>query len=493
MLKYIKVILFSCILINTTLLFSHSHDHSVEKNLKNEEWQIEKLASILETFKMEEIDPIWPNFDLIELPTTVHFKNGHIYSFGLPLTSKWEKTTVNEMDAHFCDHDHWGLTKVMMHPSFDIDGEKSFIFQMNSEMSDLNLPLITFVHERFHLHQFKHFTRHEEKFARYSNEWDEENQILIGVENYLLTQFLEQPEQSIEKKELLKDFIAVNAMRQPLLTTPSIAWEDLQQRMEGLADYASLKTFQTYPLLGEIIVEQAILMMRENKTSSHYSVVNDAIKGRHYFIGSVLGFALDYYKADWKLQAEKGVPLRVLLTRAVNITDSEMHERQIRLKASPEYKKISSEIRDQLNKEKQEIELVKQNYENIEGIVLNVSRPMQPISGGGINHKNIQIGEGRTVSIQDTSFSSSRDNKWKLRLKNIPIVFEDGSGGRSFKVEKDFIVHVDGNPMKLHELKAGSKLYQFKTISLQDKACEFTSELPGVLQIIDDELTILFN
>lgn len=462
-------------------------------SFQNEEEKapIEILASTFEVFETKDINPVWPKFELKSLPTIIHFENGHIYSFGLPQNDKWETITVKGQKFQFSDKDPWGVTKVMMHPGFMVEGKKSFIFKMNAGMKDLTLPILTFVHERFHLHQFSYFNRDGEKSGGYSKEWDEQNQVFIGLENWLLEQFLIEKENP-SRLELIKDFIAVNSARQKLLDPSSVTWEDLQQRMEGLADYVCLKTFATFPLLKDFNAETIMLKMRQNKTSVHYSVVNDAIKGRHYFVGAALGFALDFCKADWKLKTEQGAPLREILAQSLALTSVEMETRVEKIKNSLVYSRISESIKEKLSQEKGEIDGIIARYNILDGIQVRVGRPQQPFSGGGRNHKSVQMGNGKTVSIRDISFSSSRDNKWKLKFKDIPLVFEDNHGGRIFKMDGQTSIQIDDEKFSLKDLMKESKSLSFSSIKWEGTQCELHAELPGTLECSEDQVLIHF-
>jgi hypothetical protein len=458
---------------------------STEESLENEEHQVNILASLLHEFKTPS-NEIWPGFDLHASPSIVHFKNGHLYAFGLPFTNQWQIKQINKHAIHFSEQDAWGATQVMMHPAFVINGRTSFVFQLQHQ----DLSLKTFVHERFHLHQFEHFTRYEEQFAHYSSQWDEENQILIGIENWLLTQFLSDSSQ--RRVEYLKDFVAINAERLRNLSDPCIAWEDLQQRMEGLADYVSAKTFFAFPLLKEFIVEKTLLDMRHYKINKSYSVINDAIRTRHYFVGATIGHALDILDdKNWKVNIEKGMPLIVALDNALSLSDEEIQERQDRLKQLPIYNQISQSMRAQLNQEKDAITKISQNFEACEGLVIHMMRPNKGISGGGKNQTSMQLGHGKSISLIDSSFASSYDQKWQMRLKEIPFVMENGRGGQTFKLQRELVIEVDGVKIALQELQGPELL--FSSLAWASEHCDLKADMPGCLNVINDEIYIHFH
>lgn len=457
-----------------------------------EDKQINTLASVLESYQTNKKASIWPEFDLNDIPSMVHFKNGHIYSFNLATSNEWEKVSIGTREIPFTDKDQWGITSLMMHPSYPIDGEDTFVFSLdtNPNQSALNLPLVTFVHERFHLHQFEHFDRTDERSAMYANEWDEENQILIGLENWLLIQFLS--ENSIEnKKERLKDFLAINHKRVSLLKESSIKWEDLQQRMEGLADYVSLKTFDIFPLLDFFHVENALLEMRAKKTGGDVSLVSDAIKSRHYFVGSTLGFALDLCGADWKERTQNGESLKSLLAEALPQTSQEMQNRIDLLISSQQFEGISRTIQSQLANEKNQLASLLNAFDESKGISVFLGRPMLPISGGGKNRKNCHLGNGFSLAVEDSSFSSTEDQQWRLRFNEVPYVVENPAGGRAFKIDDTTNLVIDDKATSLKNLIVEN--VTFKKLSIQDSHCEFSTELPGSIHVYEESIYIEFE
>lgn len=462
---------------------------------KTEQEQVAALAITLDAFKKPgAANTVWPNFRLDDSPAIVHFKNDHLYGFYLPQSFHWADQMVGEKPVKFLDHDAWGVSKIMMHPSFAIEGHKAFIFCLasNVDAQGLNLPLLTFVHERFHLHQFAHFNRAAEKYAKYSDEWNPENQELIAFEDWVLTQFLTEENASDEiRKEWLKDFLAVNVHRNKLLSSQSLAWEDLQQRMEGLADYSAVKAFETFNMLDTYSFESALLEMKNRKNGPEASLVDEAVKSRHYFVGAVLGLALDVCQADWKMQAEKGTPLRDLLAKALPLSEQALQQRFENISRTEEFKEISVAVRERLAKEKGQIDSHLQAYESAEGTAVHLGRPMQPISGGGRNLKTCHVHD-LNLSLQDTSYSSSQDQQWRIRFNDVPFIFEDPQGGKTFKVTEETVMKIDDQEIAMNDLT--EQRIPFKTLSWKEQHSEFATELAGsVSKTREGKIEIQFN
>lgn len=476
MLKYVLSLL---------LIVLHYYSFSIEKQ---EMKQIELLSSTVAFYEGLEAEKVWPGFRLDEKPAIVHLKSGNLYSFYLSPSPFWTK--LQNQRVALASGDHWGITKLMMHPSYPVEGQKTFIFAWGNEEENLpyNLSLLTFVHERFHLYQFDHFNRLE-KGARYQDEWNEDNQILIGIENVLLEEFVKEKNFSV-REELLKDFIAIQAIRTRKIHSSSLLWEDLQQMMEGLADYVSVKTFDVCPILESFSVEKMVLHMRKKKQGQEFSVVNDALKGRHYFVGSVLGFALDLYGCDWKKYVEKGIPLRVLLERELSLSESEIKERYTRIKNLPSYEEIAWKMRSHLTREKKHLKNLMLSYKNTKGLSVHIQRPLGPMSGGGKKEKSYYLENQSIFSMGETSFSSSHDQLWKLKFISMPFVIEDRKGGRTFKVET-CTIKLDGKQIVLEKLERGE--VSFKTLSLHNDHCEFSTGQPGTLYLNEEVLEVHFD
>ena len=68
-----------------------------------EEHAIETLALTFQAFEEKGGDAVWPRFKLSGLPTVFHFKNGHVYAFGLkgalPL---WENRLIRQYPILYC-------------------------------------------------------------------------------------------------------------------------------------------------------------------------------------------------------------------------------------------------------------------------------------------------------------------------------------------------------------------------------------------------------
>lgn len=460
-----------------------------------EQRSIETLALTFQSFEEKGADPIWPGFDLASSPAVFHFNNGHVYAFGLkgPLPL-WEKRLMNRCPVWYCPSHPASL--VPLDPTFRIENQEAFVFCLDHGNDASDLPLLTFVHERFHLHQFQYFQKGSAGRPLPSDYQTVDQLAWMELENRLLSHFLKTDDRKV-KMEGLKDFIAVNQTRRMTMHPASVRWEDHQQMMEGLADYVSVKTFQTFSLIPSFKAEEALLEMRDKKTAGNRSLLLDGIKGRHYFIGAVLALALDDCGTkDWKKRIEAGtVSLLQLLEISMGSDENGRRERVARVKEQLDWAAIQQRIAKHIEKEKKEREQMISSFAKQEGVVINIGIPSGHMSAGGRHAKSCQLDQGRKVYVEDTSTAASEDQSWMLRFKGIPLVIEGLKGERQFKMAPDVILQVDGNLMVLKTVleKASDKELPFSCIEFQTPFCELSSTRPGKLIGQGNSLSLEFD
>lgn len=486
-----KILLLSlCFFITSFQVFSSQTEINQGENKK-----IEVLAATFDVFQNpENISKIWPYFELNDVPTVVHFNNEHVYAFHLNShSSDWQPIQKNHQQILFSDKDQWDLSKTMMHPAFPIEGKEAFAFGFSNNPDDIEISMITFVHERFHLHQFKHFNREAEQYANYQDQWNEENLTLMQIEEQLLTKFLTYRDNAKQRAEWLKDFVAVNTSRVGTLQASSVAWEDLQQRMEGLADYASFKTYSSFSLIPGFSAEDKMVKIRQSNLKAPFSLFQDAVKGRHYFMGSALGFALDFNNVkNWKERAEKGESLNKMLAQAFSLSDQDIKARVAKIQQSAAYHQIKEQVHQKVQNEVQEIDRVIAAYDSLDGIPVSVFNPYRSISGGGKNKKKIALLEGGLVAMGNTSHSSSEDQQWEISFDRMPYLIQEQGNLNSFKVENTLAVQYDDRTISIQEIYDNHLRLPFKAIFWKGEHSELRSDIPGEIYVKDGKVYIEF-
>lgn len=480
MLKYIIILL---ILISPCRIFA-----SEETEL--EERYIETIALTFHGFAKEGSDAIWPRFHLTDRPAVFHFQNGHVYGFGLTSFSPvWEKRYIHQSFVLFSSE--YQTTLPPLQPHFPFEGQRAFVMSLDQGARSPYLPLLTFVHERFHLFQFRAFPKEKVVEAEIADYQNVDLLSLIELEHRLLTSFLK-TEEKAGKLEYLKDFLAINQMRRQQLHPHTILWEDHQQKMEGLADYVSVKTFQVFPYIPNFKAEEFLLKMRGHKNGD---IVNtqDAWKGRHYFVGAALAWALDLCDVqNWKLRIEKeNISLQALLESVLTMTEEERNERILRVQERLQLEEIRGQIELVMEKEKKEKEEVLQEFEGLDGIVIHMGTPSGRMSSGGRHEKSCQVDRKKAL-MADTSVAATQDQLWTLRFYGIPLIFEEPNGDRMFKLHPRTRLQINGQEMSLHAILQGDQReLAFSSLSLKHEHCELESKRPGKLSV--EEGMILFQ
>lgn len=460
-----------------------------------EQRSIETLALTFQSFEEKGGDPIWPGFKPAGTPAVFHFNNGHVYAFGLkgPLPL-WEKRFMNHYPFWYCPSHPASL--VPLDPTFRIENQQAFVFCLDHGQEVSDMPLLTFVHERFHLHQFQYFQKGSAGRPMPSDYQTVDQLAWMELENRLLSHYLKTDDRKV-KMQCLKDFIAVNKTRRLTMHAASVRWEDHQQMMEGLADYVSVKAFQTFSLIPSFKAEETLLEMREKKTAGNPSLLEDGIKGRHYFVGATLALALDDCgMKDWKKRMEAGsASLQQLLEISIGSDENGRRERAARVKQLFNWAAIRQNIALLLDQEQKEREQMASAFAKQEGVVINIGIPSGHMSAGGRHAKSCALGHGRKILVEDMSTASSEDQSWMLSFKKIPFVIEGQKGDRQFKMKPEAILQVDGNPMTLKTVlqKASEKELSFSCIAFQTPFCELSSTRPGKITGQGNSLSLVFD
>ncbi len=454
------------------------------------------LVKTIDFLHSEKGKEAWPGYDLSTSPLVISFENGHLYAFNLKSdNAAWQTIFAAGKSVKYSVEDPWGASKVQMHPGFMIDGQAAFVFRFDLfQRGPSFLPFLILVHECFHQHQFGHFAIDEKALEGYQDHLNGENLALMQLEEILLVDFLKS--EGDQKREALKDFTAINKLREGMLQPASLLWERNQQRMEGLADYVSMKTFAIANILPEFN-DHAHLLATMQMTAHDDNVSERAIKRRHYGIGATLAYALDYLQvSDWKQQVERqGKGLDELLQQAVNLSEAESAERALQAKATHHFDHIQTKAVAALQEYQDEIADSMQAYQEIQGveIILQIP-PGVHVSGGGSNSDMYYLADGSTLFVNNNSVSTTTDSLWRLTLKDAPFLLQNKAGEKQFKVEHDLDIVLDQKTYHLSEIFSGGEEKKFTTLSCKGKFGMFQSEQhPGVICIENGKLRIKFS
>jgi hypothetical protein len=494
MINNIRTVLFSIILV-----FIYGQTFAIDKTgdfiSKEEKHVVEQVADLLAATHQFDQNPVWPGYDLTKTPVIITFSPGHIFAFHLKSRNPaWKKIQIKGFEVLFSSEDKWEVTCSKFNPQFPIEGQTAYVFNMDKAVANQIRPYQIFVHERFHQHEFENFYPIA-LLGNYQDHLNAESIALGKLEECILAEFTIDNMGS-DRLEHLRNYLAVHAMRKVLMQPSSIAWEDHQQVMEGLADYVShkmLDVLQFFPgFKGNLELNQLLITESKNKSYEEH-----AIKWRHYSIGATLGYALDFLNIPhWKNLVEReGASLNQLLEEAIPLSPNEIEMRVEECKAIYGWNQIFAEVNQSVIKFEDEVSKIVQAYDKADGIQLEIGKPLQGVSGSGSNKRLLYLANGSTVSLRDTLTSTAEDNLWRLQLKAIPYLFKKENGGLEFKIESEANIIIDGHPVSLKDLAAAKQLTFFHEIEIEGKSCHFTSEQhPGCL-IVDGrgKLTISYE
>ncbi|HRD56223.1 MAG TPA: hypothetical protein PLC42_07495 [Parachlamydiaceae bacterium] len=442
----------------------------------SEESFVEKIQLTVDALSSEK-DLVWKKFDLLETPLVITFSNEHIYAFGLKKNhAAWQEKKIGNSAVLFSEKDHWNLKEIAMQDQFLLDGQKVFVFRIDEETNPntfVERPILVLVHELFHRYQFGHFERLRD-VGQYADSLNIENLALIHLEERILIDFVTAEE--TDKLNILKNYMAVHQARSKIISPSSLNWEYFQQMMEGLADYASIQTFKTFPVIPGFSEKKHLFHLFSGYVHSQ-DPQELAVKWRHYGVGAMVGFALDFLNVqDWKERVETGEAQGIILKEALALKDEEVFDRLELMKTLYGYDAIFLNIEQNVNDFEKKLENYLAAYEAEKGIVAHIGRPFDAsINGGGSNYGIFHLQDGNTMLVKDRSFSSTADNLWEIEFKDVPLFFQDKAGDRIVKVDPDLKLLVDGVSYSAKELIETKAPLSFESIYWDCSTSRFKS------------------
>jgi hypothetical protein len=489
-----------------TLGFSNSLSAASKINQKstisNQEMvMIENVAETIAALHNDKSNAVWPEYDPASTPIVLTFNNGHIFAFNLNSSnSAWQKLNVGQSTVLFSDKDEWNVLGIPLQPQFSIDDQIAFVFHFDMMQMDPYLPFLVLVHERFHQHQFSHFS-HDKNAMKdaYQDNLNADNLALMQLEELILVDYLKiqgsTAQDNKHKLDVLKDFISVHNARKAVMQPASINWENHQQMMEGLADYISAKTYDVHRILAGFYGDNHLLHTVQGYANDD-SISDRAIKWRHYGVGATLGYALDFLNVqDWKEKVQNnGAALDDMLSKALGLSQNESKIRLKEVERHYGYTSVRNKVNTQLIAYQNDIATYMNAFQTAEGISVKLDRPQDvSVSGGGSNQHLYYLEDGGTLAIKESSENRTVDNLWNVSFIKAPVIFQNKNGVRQFKVENELIIKLDGHSFPLKELIAENAEKSFSNISWNGKGSRFQSDnRQGKLIAKDGEVSIKY-
>lgn len=468
-----KIKILFCLLLS--LVLSYSLFSQVSPDLETR--QIELVAQIIKNSSLPKMDQVWPAYNLRTKPIFITFGNGHIYAFNIQLfEGEWKRTNIDGIEIFYTNKDLWGITTSPMQFNFEIKGQEAFVFRLDMMPGPDFLPFFVLVHERFHIYQIQNFESERiNEQNDYSDSENAENLALMQLEELILLDFMTALNANSEKEAMLhlKTFISSHKKRQKLLSSSSLMWEARQQMVEGLADYAAAKNLDVFSYFGDKLGQRHILYTMERYTKDD-DITERALKWRHYGVGASIGYALDFLQvANWKKDVERNIPLQMILEKNVKASPEEFEFLFQQAVEKYDYNKLRKEVKEKMDTYKNTLNAHMEGFKKLPGIVINIQTPPNSgLSAGGRSKRVYSLADGSMLSYEDTSKTSSEDNRWILELESVPYLFQTNDGFRRFKTNLDGLeLTIDGHPYSPKNL--GQKT--FRQLTLKSKTCSFKS------------------
>lgn len=450
-------------------------------------------------YNTEEGKAIWPEYNPNEQPLIITFDNGHIYAFNLNSHNPaWETLNIFDKNIKYSEKDNWEVAHIQLQADYPIDGIPAFVFHIDLVKENPIAPFLILLHERFHVHQRAHFAFSKNNSTEYVDHFDAENLVLMHIEEMILADFmnsqLDETKSHFHKAAVLNDLIAVNQMRKRLLKPSSIAWENTQQKIEGLADYVSIQSFGQFPFVKGFNSTSHILGLLQESTMNE-EILERTVKWRHYSVGAALGCALDFLEVpDWKIRiSNEKISQMEILEEQIHLSEEEIAARMEKIKSRYSYESIKNQLESSINHYQDEIANLMDEFHTLKGVKVEFGKPKNlHASGGGSALYVYYLDDGSTLSLADTSNHTAANGKWNVQLEGAPMILKRADGSISIKLEPDAEVEIDGEKHRLAILAAKEGEYSFQKLIIKGNHSEFTSTLPGRVVIKEGSVLVGF-
>lgn len=463
-------------------------------------------------------DAVWPGYNLAMRPFVVYMPGKWVLLFNCS----------EEIDGFTSYPEDWPDlgTDVQFHKGQykDLVGQLGFGLSIDTvevaavpfeEKSEVEL-FGFIVHENFH--QYQQYSKHPafgeivwEREEKYPIQ-DCENTALAYLEMRLLMDALEMAKADNEKEcgKYVRHFVAVRDHRwnrDPFV----VRYEQGQEINEGTARYVEIKSIAlvtqlkyTSSLKGLIsplsedfssisMPEYLLENFRERITGSSISP-EDVSRYRIYPVGSAQGFLLDYFKIDWKSEAQQAGPeftFVQLFRDHLKIDESQLGDLLKEAKNNYNYEdvltstdKLIQEYLDGYNEELKSFEA--QPGYRIEICLISSgvlrsrsSRAKKWIVEEGTrelrNHYNVYSLKNNNLLLQVHDTGLFELNDWDAYRRKVV-----------FFVPEITSISLDGEQRK----PAEGILYQFKNIEMLGKNFKFSYAKAGNITIADDSVSI---
>ncbi len=466
----------------------------------DESQAVEAIVRGLYYFEESSEKALWNGYDPSFEPLIITFDNGHIYAFNLDSSNPvWQVREYKGRPVLYAGADPWGLLQVQSEANFIVDGVSVFVYHLDLVKDNPLEPFLALIHDNFLAFEKQHFFQDENNYSEYLDHFNLENIVLMNIEEMILADFmnglLDQAKSSFHKTAALKDFIAVNTLRQRLLKPASSRWESERQRLQGMADYVAISTIDKMGVFHFNGIKQLLGTLQASTVNEE--IFERTLHWRHHGVGASLGVALDFLQVSgWKEKiARNEASLISLLQENVEVSGDEIQDRMEKVKKRYGYENVKLQVSLAMQHYLDEIQDLVEEYNKLEGFEVSLSKPSHAwIESKGNSLYKYYLEDGSILSLAETSSQTAKESYWNLEIEGSPIVMRRPEGGVTLKLEQDAEIVVNGKSYKLARLLEKEQELAFHDLEIRSHHCVFNAhQQPGKLVSRALKIKIDFN
>lgn len=433
----------------------------------------------------------WPDSNIFQTPTLIHFSNHHTYAFHFaPTNTHWQQYRDLNPPSYFLPDDEYHLDGIPLSYGINIDGQKTYVYsyiEQKKAKSDIDLNTLVALHERFHLFQIEqpYFSSFYKNYANlYPELKDPENLALSYLELYTIQDYWKN-----HNLESLKDYVAINQYRSRNLQKTSINYEIAKETIEGLADYFVLASAPED--IGFKVIVDDSLNTECLENSEH--AIDCQRQWRYYFTGAVTALALDELAYNWKqifIQAHTSPRLQLL--QLLKMDDDTMMQRVHDAQLKFHYSKIEQEIKVHLTRYEEKISSYLQQYDAMPGVSFELHSGFNHGTEGYSSQQEMYYLDNlKTLQINFSIVTTSADKKYIWKCHHLPYILESNTSYK-FKLAPDTLITLDKKTLQIEALLSKLKRQPFTDLSIINNQCELhILNTPGLVIYHDGILSVL--
>jgi len=274
-----------------------------------------------------------------------------------------------------------------------------------------------------------------------------------------------------------------------------VLFEEQKENMEGMADYVGWKSMN----LDDATYKNNIVRDYNYGDQCMFSKI-DTIKGcienwRYYFLGNVMGIALDQLSvANWKEVLEKsGTSVRSQLFKLYPMSDKEIMTRVEQAKVRYHFAEIAEPIKKIMKPYIDEIYQQQKNYQKLSGIELNIDLASCQETTSEHYTNSYEINTQKQLLSNASINSACRDQSIKMKYSHIPLLYNlsatkllpipSVTTTLIFKISPETVLIIDNHKVIVKNFVDARKRILFHTLNITNAQMDI--KIDGVAGVLD--------